>query len=105
MQLVRDQDPGRALEQAADAAVQQVPPHVSVHRRQRVVQKDHISARVAGPCQRDALPLTAAEIDAFLANLRLIACQRKRGYQNGDRSGRVRTSSGPCHAHNAHGMR
>ena len=78
VQLVRDQDPGRALQQAADAAVQQVAPHVRVHRRQRVVQQHHVGARVAGARKRDPLPLPAAQIDALLPDLRLVTCNSVR---------------------------
>ena len=76
VQLVGDQDAGCALQQAADAAVQQVAPHVRVHRRQRVVQQHHIRARVAGAREGDPLPLPAAQVDALLADLRLVACNK-----------------------------
>jgi hypothetical protein len=51
-----------------------VPPHVRVHRRQRVVQQHHVGARIAGASQRYPLLLSAAEIDALLPNLRVISC-------------------------------
>ncbi len=81
VQLVSDQHPRRLCQQAADAAVQQVAPHVRVHRRQRVVQQHHIRARVAGPCQRDALPLPAAQVDALLANLGAVTCATQASLQ------------------------
>ena len=131
-------------QQAADAAVEQVAPHVRVHRRQRVVKQVHICARhglgkwectqlgwkqragckgscagcqaqgggrrdtprgaaspqhrgatwcaapaplpprptcicVAGTGQRDAVTLPAAQVDAFLPNLSLVACAARAG--------------------------
>ena len=48
-----------------------------VHRRQRVVQQHHISARVAGASQSHALFLTAAEVDTALPDLRVIAYARQ----------------------------
>ena len=69
-----DQHPGPAAQQAADAAVQQVPPHVRVHCRQRVVQQNHVSVRIAGASQRDPLLLAAAEVYALLPDLRMISC-------------------------------
>jgi hypothetical protein len=45
-----------------------------VHRRQRVVHQNHVCASIAGPSESHPLLLTAAEIDAPLSNLRLVAC-------------------------------
>jgi hypothetical protein len=54
-----------------------VPTHVRVHRRQRVVQQDDVSASIASASQRHALLLAAAEVDAALADLRVVACIRR----------------------------
>ncbi len=76
-ELVGHQDPGLAAQQAADAAVQQVPAHVRVHRRQRVVQQHHVGLSVAGSRQGDSLLLPAAQIDAFLADLSVVTCRNR----------------------------
>ena len=72
VELVGDQHSRCAPQQAADAAVQQMPANVRVHRRQRVVQQHHVSLGVAGAREGDALPLATAQVDALLANLRVV---------------------------------
>ena len=74
VQLMCDQNPGGACQQAANAAIQQVPSHVRVHRRQRVVQQHDVGASIARASQRHALPLPATQVYALLADLSFIAC-------------------------------
>mmetsp|Transcript_8575 Transcript_8575/g.14758 ORF Transcript_8575/g.14758 Transcript_8575/m.14758 type:complete len:210 (-) Transcript_8575:23-652(-) len=60
-------------QQVLDAIVEDVLASVLVHGRQRIVQHLHLRLRVDGAGQGDALALAAAQIDAALADLRLVA--------------------------------
>ena len=92
-ELVGHQHPGLPAQQAADAAVQQVPPHVRVHRRQRVVQQHHIGAGVAGPRQGDPLLLASAQVDALLPDLRVVPCKPRQGVKASDLARRIQAAA------------
>ena len=69
-----DQHAGLGPQQAADAGGEEVPADVGVHGGEGVVQEEDVGGGVGGPCQRDAVALPPAQVDALLPNLRLIAC-------------------------------
>ena len=60
--LPRLQEAHQAAVAGAEAAVEQVPPHVHVHRAERVVEQVHVGRRVRRARERDArLPVTESQ--------------------------------------------
>ncbi len=73
LKLVGDKHPGLPVQQSGDALVHQMPADVSINGRKRIVQQIYVSILVASASEGNAMPLSPAEIDAFLSDLGQIA--------------------------------
>uniref|UniRef100_J3KZS0 Uncharacterized protein n=1 Tax=Oryza brachyantha TaxID=4533 RepID=J3KZS0_ORYBR len=71
--LVGDEDDGLVLERAADALPEDVGAGVRVDGAEDVVEQVDVAVLVDRARELDALLLAAAEVDAALADLRLVA--------------------------------
>mmetsp|Transcript_15581 Transcript_15581/g.24246 ORF Transcript_15581/g.24246 Transcript_15581/m.24246 type:complete len:1269 (+) Transcript_15581:1003-4809(+) len=87
VQLVGAEHARLPPQQAANQLVEQVPPDVGVHRRERVVEHVEVGVGVGGPGEGHALLLAAAEVDALLADLGGVA-RGQHGQVRAQRAGR-----------------
>ena len=75
---MRDKHDRASAQGPADAGLKDSPADVGVHGAERVVQQIERRAAIHSAGQADALPLPARQVDAALANLRLIAGRQHR---------------------------
>ena len=73
VQLVRHQYDGLASQQRHDGIRKDVAADIGIHGTQRIIHENDVGSAVDGARDRDALLLTAAQVDTALANLSTIA--------------------------------